>query len=87
LSGACCCSAAAAAGAWDDVEIAATQLPAVTVQQLIVQNPDHVIQFIAKKGVVKLGEFKVQVCSQNGPKAFARERVLLANYGSQSSSK
>jgi hypothetical protein len=50
-----------AAGAWDDVEIAATQLPAVTVQQLITQNPDHVIQFIAKKGVVKLGEFKVQV--------------------------
>lgn len=47
-------------GAWDDVEIAAAQLPAVTVQQLIQQNPDHVIQFIAKKGVVKLGEFKVQ---------------------------
>jgi hypothetical protein len=51
----------AAAGAWDDVEIAATQLPAVTVQQLIEQNPDHVIQFIAKKGVVKLGEFKMKV--------------------------
>lgn len=43
------------------MEIAAAQLPAVTVQQLIQQNPDHVIQFIAKKGVVKLGEFKVQV--------------------------
>ncbi|KAF6258227.1 hypothetical protein COO60DRAFT_1693077 [Scenedesmus sp. NREL 46B-D3] len=46
-------------GAWDDVEIGATQ-PAVTVQQLIAQNPDHVIRFITKKGVVKLGEFKLQ---------------------------
>lgn len=48
-------------GAWDDVEIAANELPAVTVQQLIKQDPDHVVRLIAKKGVVKLGEFKVQV--------------------------
>eukprot|EP00878_Enallax_costatus_P003598 GHUV01003812.1.p1 GENE.GHUV01003812.1~~GHUV01003812.1.p1 ORF type:complete len:573 (+),score=199.32 GHUV01003812.1:368-2086(+) len=46
--------------AWDAVEIGAAQQPAITVQQLIQQDPDHVIRFIAQKGVVKLGEFKVK---------------------------
>ncbi|KAF8067423.1 hypothetical protein HT031_002471 [Scenedesmus sp. PABB004] len=47
-------------GAWDDVELAADAAASTTVQQLIAQDPDHVIQYIAKRGVVKLGEFKVQ---------------------------
>eukprot|EP00882_Tetradesmus_deserticola_P005369 GHRQ01005650.1.p1 GENE.GHRQ01005650.1~~GHRQ01005650.1.p1 ORF type:complete len:137 (+),score=33.36 GHRQ01005650.1:188-598(+) len=46
--------------AWNDVEAAPTQLPGVTVRQLIARNPDHVVRFIAKKGVAKLGQFKVQ---------------------------
>lgn len=46
--------------AWDAVEIGADQQPSITVRQLITKDPDHVIQHIASKGVVKLGEFKVQ---------------------------
>eukprot|EP00775_Hariotina_reticulata_P013536 gene13536-13662_t len=46
-------------GAWDIIEDGISQ-PAITVQQLITQDPDNVISYIAKKGVAKLGEFKVQ---------------------------
>eukprot|EP00879_Flechtneria_rotunda_P016529 GHRR01017298.1.p1 GENE.GHRR01017298.1~~GHRR01017298.1.p1 ORF type:complete len:419 (+),score=119.78 GHRR01017298.1:343-1599(+) len=46
---------------WNDVETPPDAAsPPITVQQLILQDPNHVIQYIAKKGVIKLGEFKVQ---------------------------
>lgn len=46
---------------WDAIEDGSNRNPAITVQQLIKDDPDHVIQWLAKKGVTKLGEFKVQV--------------------------
>lgn len=61
--------------AWDAVEIGAAQQPAITVRQLIQQDPDNVIQFIAKKGVVKLGEFKVRVCGAAGVRYQAEEAI------------
>lgn len=45
---------------WDAIEDGSNRNPAITVQQLIKDDPDHVIQWLAKKGVIKLGEFKVQ---------------------------
>jgi hypothetical protein len=33
----------------------------VTVQELIQLHPDHVVKFIAEKGLVKLGTFKAEV--------------------------
>lgn len=46
---------------WDAIEDGSNRNPAITVQQLIKDDPDHVIQWLGKKGVIKLGEFKVQV--------------------------
>lgn len=46
---------------WDAIEDGSNRNAAVTVQTLIQDDPDHVITFLAKKGVTKLGEFKVQV--------------------------
>jgi hypothetical protein len=49
--------------AWDAIEDGSNRNAAVTVQTLIKEDPDHVISFLAKKGVIKLGDFKVQVGS------------------------
>jgi hypothetical protein len=46
---------------WDAIEDGSNRNAAVTVQTLIKEDPDHVISFLAKKGVIKLGDFKVQV--------------------------
>ena len=48
---------------WDAIEDGSNRNAAVTVQTLIKEDPDHVISFLAKKGVIKLGDFKVQVGS------------------------
>jgi hypothetical protein len=50
-----------AQGVWDDIEDGTHAAPAITVQRLIERDPDNVISWIAKSGVAKLGEFKVQV--------------------------
>jgi len=44
-------------GAWDIIEDGISN-PAITVQQLIKQDPDNVIGYIARKGVAKLGNSK-----------------------------
>ncbi len=46
---------------WDTIEDGSNRNAAVTVQTLIIEDPDNVIAFLAKKGVTKLGEFKIQV--------------------------
>lgn len=46
---------------WDAIEDGSNRTPATTVQQLIREDPDHVIAFLAGKGVTKLGDFKIQV--------------------------
>ncbi|KAI8467566.1 MAG: hypothetical protein J3K34DRAFT_523650 [Monoraphidium minutum] len=44
---------------WERVDDLPADVPTITVQELIRQDPDHVLQNI-KAGVVKLGEFKVE---------------------------
>jgi hypothetical protein len=47
---------------WDAIEDGSNRDLSVTVPQLVREDPDHVIAFLAKKGVAKLGDFKIQVC-------------------------
>lgn len=49
---------------WDAIEDGSNRLPALNIKQLINDDPDHVIQWLAKKGVTKLGDFKIQVLNQ-----------------------
>lgn len=61
---------------WDAIEDGSNRNAAITVQQLIRQDPDHVIAFLAKKGVIKLGDFKIQVsCLHRVPTVY---RLLSA---------
>jgi hypothetical protein len=61
---------------WDDIEDGSNS-PAITVQQLIKNDPDHVIDFIAKKGVTKLGEFKIEVRGWGGSCSRSRCAVFM----------
>lgn len=45
---------------WDAIEDGTNRDLSVTVPQLVREDPDHVIAFLAKKGVAKLGDFKIQ---------------------------
>lgn len=47
---------------WDAIEDGSNRDLSVTVPQLVREDPDHVIAFLAQKGVAKLGDFKIQVC-------------------------
>jgi hypothetical protein len=50
--------------AWHGLEAGPTakhEHASVTVQELIQLHPDHVVKFIAEKGMVKLGTFKAEV--------------------------
>jgi hypothetical protein len=49
---------------WDAIEDGSNRHSALNIKQLISDNPDHVIQWLAKKGVTKLGEFKIKVLRQ-----------------------
>lgn len=48
---------------WDKVEDGTQTASSITVQQLIRQDPNNVIQYISNSGVSKLGEFKIEVCA------------------------
>eukprot|EP00877_Chromochloris_zofingiensis_P005781 jgi/Chrzof1/15203/Cz09g31150.t1 len=45
---------------WDKVEDGTQTASSITVQQLIRQDPNNVIQYISNSGVSKLGEFKIE---------------------------
>lgn len=49
---------------WDAIEDGSNRHSALNINQLINDDPDHVIQWLAKKGVTKLGEFKIKVFRQ-----------------------
>jgi hypothetical protein len=46
---------------WDAIEDGSNRNPALNIKQLINDDPDHVIKWLANKGVTKLGDFKIQV--------------------------
>ena len=47
---------------WDQVESRPEVKAGPTVQQLLAQDPAHVLRTLQRTGVQKLGEFDLEVC-------------------------